>query len=103
MMLEGIPVVGLSAPAIVSILVLMLFTGKLWTNAAYQQKCKESEDWKAAYEKEREARQLSSAQTVELLELAKTSNSFLGAVFQKSGAVRKAGGVGNATSLDDET
>lgn len=88
-MIEGIPISGLTAPAIVSIAILMLFTGKLWTNVAYQQKCKEADQWRMAYEAEREARKMSDDQTKELLELAKTTNSFMTAVFYNSEQIRQ--------------
>lgn len=91
MAIDGLPLVGLSAPAIVSVIILMLLTGRLWTNAAYQQKCKESDQWREAYEKEREARTQSDHQTGELLELAKTTNSFIMAVFTNSERIRTGG------------
>jgi len=92
-MMEGIPIpiVGLSAPAIVSILIIMLFTGKLWTNSAYQEKKADAERWRQAYEAERDARQISEAQTAELLELAKTTHSFIVATFSNSERIRQAG------------
>lgn len=92
MVIDGLPLVGLSAPVLLGIAVLMLLTGRLWTNAAYLQKCKESDQWREAYEKEREARIQSDHQTGELLELAKTTNSFIMAVFTNSERVRQTGG-----------
>lgn len=91
-MIEGIPIAGLTAPALLSIAVLMLFTGRLWTNSAYQEKVKESEQWREAFRKERESRITSDAQTAELLELAKTTHSFISAVFNNSERIRQSGG-----------
>jgi len=91
-MLEGVPLVGLSAPVLLGLAILMLLKGKLWTDAAYQQKCKDSDQWREAYLKEREARIQSDNQTGELLELAKTTNSFIMAVFTNSERVRQSGG-----------
>jgi len=94
MNLEGlqIPVVGLTAPTLVGIIILMILNGKLWTNSAYQQKCNEAEKFEKAYEAEREARHTSEKQTAELLELAKTTHSFIVATFQNSEQIRLSGG-----------
>jgi len=99
-MIEGLPIsVGsLSAPAILGILVLMLFTGKLWTNAAYQEKKADAERWRLAYEAERDARRISEAQTAELLELAKTTHSFIVATFSNSERIRQSGDTDVASS-----
>lgn len=90
-LIEGIPIIGWSAPTLLSIVVLMLLTGKLWTKAAYDEKVKEAERWRAAYEAEREARVTANSQTTELLELAKTTHSFIVAVFSNSERARQAG------------
>ena len=91
-MIDGIPLVGLSAPVLLGLAILMLLKGKLWTDAAYQEKFKESNQWREAYLNEREARARSDSQTRELLELAKTTNSFIVAVFTNSERLRNAGG-----------
>lgn len=88
----GIPIAGLTAPALLGIAILMLLTGKLWTNNAYQEKCKESEHWRGAYEAEREARQTSDSQTAQLLEVTKTTHAFIVAVFSNSERIRQGGG-----------
>ena len=90
-MIESIPLVGLSAPAMIGVLIMMLFTGKLWTNSAYQEKKEEAERWRLAYEAEREARQASDSQTIELLEVTKTTQGFIEAVFKNSELIRKSG------------
>ena len=59
---------------------MMILTGKLWTNAAYQEKVSEAERWRLAYEAEREARTLSDRQTTNLLEEAKTNRNVLAAL-----------------------
>lgn len=92
-MIEGIPIAGLTAPTLLGIFILMLFNGKIWTNAAYQEKSKEADQWRMAYEKERDARKESDAQSSELLELAKTTNHFITAVFQNSEQLRQSGGA----------
>lgn len=90
-MIESIPLVGLSAPAMLGVLIMMLFTGKLWTNSAYQEKKEEADRWRLAYEAEREARKTSDSQTVELLEVTKTTQGFIEAVFKNSELIRKSG------------
>lgn len=90
--IEGIPIAGLTAPALLGIAILMLLTGRLWTNNAYQEKCKESDHWRLAYEAERENRQTSDSQTAQLLEVTKTTHAFIVAVFSNSERIRQGGG-----------
>ena len=92
-MIEGLPIMGLTAPTLLGVVILMLFTGKLWTASAYNEKKEEAERWKTAYEKEQEARAASDKQTTELLELARTTNAFITAVFSNSEKIRQAGGT----------
>lgn len=80
--LAGIPIAGLTAPALLGISILMILTGKLWTNNAYQQKVQEADRWKEAYEKEREARSEANQQSRELLEVARTTRHIVEALFQ---------------------
>jgi len=80
-MFEGIPVVGLTAPALLGITVLLLLMGRIVPRATMQDKIQEASDWKAAYEAEREARAKSDAQTVELLEVSKTTHAISAAMF----------------------
>lgn len=91
-MIEGIPIAGLTAPTLLGLAILMLLNGKLWTNNAYQQKCKEADKWEQAYYAERQARHTSEKQTAELLELAKTTHSFIVATFKNSERIRQSGG-----------
>jgi len=83
-MFEGIPLVSLTPSVLLGITVLMILLGKLRTNTSYQEKVKESDTWRKAYEAEREARATSDKQTGELLELAKTTHDILIAVFQST-------------------
>lgn len=89
--LEGIPIGGLTAPALLGLAILMLFTGKLWTNAAYQEKVAEAERWRLAYESEAKARAESDSQSKELLELGKTTHALITAVFTNSEYIRRSG------------
>ena len=80
-MIEGLPIVGLTAPALLGISVLLLLMGKIVPRSTLVDKIKECEQWQQAYEAEREIRVTSDGQTVELLELAKTTNSIIFALF----------------------
>ena len=80
--LAGIPIAGLTAPTLLGVAILLLFTGKLWTNNAYQQKAQECDRWREAYEKESEARRTANQQTIELLEVTKTTHHLVEALFQ---------------------
>lgn len=80
-MLEGIPIVGLTAPGLLGIFVLLMFLGKIVPRATLLDKQKEADQWREAYEAEREARASSDAQTVELLEVSKTTHTISVAMF----------------------
>lgn len=92
-MLEGIPVIGLSAPALVAITVVMLLTGLIVPRRTLMDVIRERNDWKKAYEAEREARQTSDAQTGELLEVAKTTRNIITAMFTNTEQHRRSGGT----------
>lgn len=92
-MIEGIPLAGLTAPALLGLAVLMLLRGKIWSDAAYKEKREEADRWREAYEREREARDYSESHTEELLELAKTSHAVLTAMFQNSERIAQSGGT----------
>jgi len=51
----------------------------------------EAARWRKAYEAEREARATSDAQTVELLEVAKTSHDLLVAMYGTAQRIRQSG------------
>lgn len=90
--LSGIPLIGLSAPALVSIAVLLLLTGKIVPRATYVEKKEEALRWQAAYEKEREARAKSNDQTVEMLAALKTNHSVIVAMFETIKSTTTSGG-----------
>ncbi len=98
---EGITLAGLTPSVLLGLAILMLFTGKLWTNSAYQQKVQEAENWKAAYETEREARAQSDAQTAELLEVAQTTQQIVAALFGATERARRSGGADVAISAKE--
>jgi hypothetical protein len=88
-MFEGIPLYGLTAPALLGLAVLLLMTGRLVPRSTLLDKSKEATQWREAYESEREARASSDAQTVELLEVSKTTHAVTVAMFD---VIRQAGG-----------
>lgn len=91
-MFEGIPIVGLTAPTLLGITVLLLLTGRIMPRSAYMDKARESELWRQAYEKEREARATSNGQTIELLDAIKTNHAVVSAMFEVVKEKRRSGG-----------
>jgi len=82
--LDGVPLVGLSAPTLLGIFFLLVFTGRLVPRSTYLEKKEESGKWQEAYEKEREARGAADAQSRELLEVSKTTHHIVLALFQNA-------------------
>ena len=83
-MFEHLTIANLTPPVLLGIAILMLLTGRLIPRVHYKDKMEEAEKWRLAYEAEREARAESDAQTRELLELARTTEAYLGAIYQRS-------------------
>lgn len=90
-MLDGIPIVGLTAPTLLGLAILLLLVGRLIPRPFYLDKVSEADRWREAYEAEREARRASDAQTAELLEVAKTTHNIIVAVFHNSELIRRGG------------
>lgn len=80
-MLEGLPVADMTASGLLGLAILLLLLGRIVPRSVLQDKIEECNRWREAYEKERDARSLADAQSAELLELAKTTNSVITAVF----------------------
>lgn len=99
-MLDGISIASLTPAALCGVFVLLVFMGRLIPRPTYKEKAEECERWRLAYEKEREARQTSDAQTIELLELAKTTHALISAIVRNADTARETGGsdVAKATS-----
>lgn len=75
--LLGLPVVGLTAPFLLGLSVLLLLTGKLIPRRTYDDLRKDRDDWKAAHAKSEETRaELVSHMTV-MVEQAKVTESLL--------------------------
>jgi hypothetical protein len=88
---DGISIIDLTPAGLLLIVVLMIVTGRLVPRSTYQEKVAEAERWRAAYEVERTARTMTDAHTRELLEVAKTSEKFLTAVFDNSERILNSG------------
>jgi len=78
-MLDGIHVIDLTPSVLLGVTVLLLLTGRLIPRTTLTDKAAESERWRLAYEKEREARAASDAQTQELLEVAHLTHAIIDA------------------------
>lgn len=91
-MLGDITLEKMTPPVLVGLVVLMILLRWLIPRATYKEKCQEAENWRLAYEAEREARAKSDAQTTELLELAKTTHNVLVAWFGTSTGLDRTGG-----------
>lgn len=90
-MLDGIPLVNLTPAVLLGICVLMIFLGRLVPHRYLAKSEKEAENWRLAYEKEREARTLADAQTTELLEVAKATHGILDAIVNEADVAPKGG------------
>lgn len=82
MTLDGVPLVGLTAPAILGIAFLMILTGRLVPRSVLRDKDEETRRWRMAYEAEREARLVSDSQTTKLLVAVETNRDVLLALFK---------------------
>lgn len=98
MTIDGVPLVGLTAPALLGIAILLLLLGRIVPKATLDDKdrqigdkAEEAERWRKAYETEREARALSNRQTIELLDVTKLTNTIVVAAFGPQGVISKAG------------
>ena len=87
MMLEGIPIVDLSAQTILAVGVILILLGRIVPRSVLNDKAAETERWRIAYESERSARALADAQTQELLTLAKTTHTLLIGLFGQTGQI----------------
>jgi hypothetical protein len=98
LMLDGIPVANLTPPVLLAITVLLVLLGILVPRRVLNDQIKATDKWQKAYEVEREARIRADAQTTQLLELAKTTNTIVVAAFGTSVSYRQSGGEANVVS-----
>lgn len=90
-MFEGIPLVGLTAPTLLGVAILLLFTGRLFPRTTVLDLKKERDTWRAAYEKERDARATANQQSIELLEGLKTNHAVVVAMFEAIKSIQRGG------------
>jgi len=90
-MIDGIPIVQLTASTLLGIAILLILTGRLYTKTAYDEKKLEADRWHQAYETERESRIESDAQTRELLEMARTTRDYIQAMAGQANRIRQSG------------
>lgn len=90
-MLDGIPLSTLTPSFLLGLAVLMVFLGWIVPKRTLTRADEEAARWRKAYEAEREARATSDAQTVELLEVAKSSHDFLAAMYGTAQQIRLSG------------
>lgn len=78
--------------ALVATITVMILTGRLKPRADLEEKNREAERWRKAYELEREARAKAVDQNDDLLEVAKTTNSIVTALFNNTRYIPQSGG-----------
>jgi hypothetical protein len=81
------------ANTLVAVFVILLFTGRIYPRSTIDEKNREAERWRKAYELEREARSRAVEQTADLLEMAKTTNAIVTALFQNTRPSEESGGA----------
>ena len=80
-MLDGIPILGLTAPTLLGLAVLMLMLGWIVPRKTLLDKQREADQWREAYYKERDARAVANKQVEDLLEAVRTNHAIVKAVF----------------------
>lgn len=99
-MIDNIPVIGLTAPAILGIAVLLMLTGRIVPRSTLRDKEIEIERWQLAYETEREARIVSDNQTSKLLLAVETNRDVLYALLKVLNDKTEAGGPADAVATE---
>lgn len=78
--------------SLVVVITLMVLTGKLKPKADLDEKNREAERWRKAYELEREARAKAVDQNDDLLEIGKTTHTIVTALFNNARFSEQMGG-----------
>ena len=98
-MLDGIPIVGLTAPTLLGVAILLILLGKLVPKPTHDQALEEARRWREAYEIERQSRQEAVDGMRELVEVAQTTHNVTAAMFDMVREhVRQTGGTSNVPS-----
>lgn len=93
-------VVGLSAPTLLGLAVILLLTGRIVPRRILKDKDEESERWRQAYEAEREARLVSDNQTTKLLVAVETNRDVLYALLQVLSPSIQLGGLSDVAEKE---
>lgn len=78
--------------AIVATISILILTGRLKPRSDLEEKNREAERWRKAYELEREARAKAVDQNDDLLEVAKTTRAIVTALFDNARSAQQSGG-----------
>ncbi|WP_432091841.1 hypothetical protein [Streptomyces sp. NRRL F-5630] len=89
--LFGFRPTDLGAVALLTLVVLMILTGRLVPRRTYDDLLKERDTWREAHTVSEEARAMERAQTQELLELGRTSAHALTGLRQAAGSDEEVG------------
>lgn len=81
-MMDGIPLTSLGASSLLGVAILLILLGKLVPSSSLRAKELECEKWRLAFENEKLARKTSDSQTSELLEVTKTTQTLVSALFE---------------------
>lgn len=80
-MLQGIAIGELTPSVLLGMCVLLIFLGRLVPRSSLQDKIKEAEQWRLAYETERKAHDVADKQTTRLIEqLSKITNGLFSSI-----------------------
>ena len=78
--------------SLIAIIAIMVFTGRLKPKSDFDEKNREAERWRKAYELEREARAKALSQAADLLEIGKTTHAIVTALFNHAQFSDQSGG-----------
>lgn len=87
-MIGDIPFSVLSASGLLSLTVLLLLMGRIVPRSTLRDKMEDARRWQAAYETERTAGGISTAQVQELLEAARTTHAIIVAMAEASERIK---------------
>jgi hypothetical protein len=77
MVIEGIPLVGLSAPAILLLVVVLILRGQLIPRRTYDDIKEDRDQWRDNCRQSEAARSMQDQQILELIEQSRTSTGLL--------------------------
>ncbi len=80
------------ANSLVAVFVILLLMGRIHPRSTLEEKNREAERWRKAYELEREARAKAVEQAADLMEMAKTTQAIVTALFQSTRPGEETGG-----------